>query len=239
MSSALPDPATVRTLFLDAGGVLVRPNFDRVAAALLERGIEVSARALDAAEARARKEMDRAAERVPTDSERNFVYFNLVLGQAGVRRSPEADAALVALKRYHDRHNLWEWVPPGVEAALAEMAGGGRRLVVVSNSNGTVRRLLERVGLARHFALVVDSAEEGVEKPDPRIFRTALERAGAAPEDVVHVGDMYEADVVGARSARLRAVLLDEAGLYPEADYPRIRSLGELAEHLRRPPAQK
>jgi putative hydrolase of the HAD superfamily len=71
-----------------------------------------------------------------------------------------------------------------------------------------------------------------VEKPDPRLFRLALQRAGAAPEEAVHVGDLYEVDVVGARAAGIRAILLDPAGLYPEADCPRVRSLGELAAHM-------
>jgi putative hydrolase of the HAD superfamily len=233
---ALPDPGRVRTVFLDAGGVLVRPNFERVAAALAREGVTAPAGSLAVAEVRARREMDVPPSRVPTDAERNFAYFNLVLARAGIERSERTDAALRALREWHDRHNLWEWVPPGVEEALARMEGAGRRLVVVSNSNGTVRHLLDRLGLLPRFALVVDSREEGAEKPDPRIFEAALERSGASADEVVHVGDMYEMDVVGARASGIRPILLDEGDLYPDVDCPRVRSLGEVAAHLSRPP---
>jgi putative hydrolase of the HAD superfamily len=79
---------------------------------------------------------------------------------------------------------------------------------------------------------MLDSQLEGVEKPDPRLFELALEQAGGRPETTLHVGDFYWIDVQGARAAGLRAVLLDSAGLYPEADCPRIRSLGELPDLL-------
>ncbi len=48
----------------------------------------------------------------------------------------------------------------------------------------------------------------------------------------MHVGDLYHVDVIGARAAGLRAVLLDAAGLYEGYDCPRIGSLGELADLL-------
>jgi FMN phosphatase YigB (HAD superfamily) len=48
-----------------------------------------------------------------------------------------------------------------------------------------------------------------VEKPDPRIFRLALERAGVGPDEAVYVGDLYSVDIRGARAAGIEAVLLD------------------------------
>ncbi len=73
---------------------------------------------------------------------------------------------------------------------------------------------------------------EGVEKPDPRLFLLALERLGASPGEAVHVGDFYSVDVVGARAAEVRPILVDEADLYPDADCPRVRSLADLAGHF-------
>lgn len=67
-----------------------------------------------------------------------------------------------------------------------------------------------------------------MEKPDPRLFEIALERSGARRDETLHVGDLYHVDVLGARAAGLRAALVDEAGLYPNADCLRIRSLAEL-----------
>jgi putative hydrolase of the HAD superfamily len=229
----LPDPATVRTLLLDAGGVLVRPDFQRVAGALSAQGVSVSAARLRAAEAPAKRELDRpVGEGTQTDEERGWVYFNLLLRHAGIAPSAATDAALAELKAWHDLHCLWDDVPEGVGTALRRLRAAGLRMAVVSNSNGTVRLLLERLGFLGLFEEVLDSAVEGIEKPDPRIFRLALERLGASPGEALFVGDIYHVDVVGGRAAGLRVVMVDEAGLYGDADCPRVRSLVELANHL-------
>jgi len=229
----LPDPASVRALLLDAGGVLVRPNFARVAGALRVRGVAADAAALAAVEPGVKKEIDRPpAPGFRTDAERAFRYFDLVLARAGIARSAATDEALAELKAYHDRVCLWEDVAGGVRAALERFRRAGLRLAVVSNSNGTLRLLLDRLGLTAAFEVVLDSAVEGVEKPDPRLFRRALDGLGADAEAAVHVGDLYHVDVIGARAAGIRPVLVDEAGLYPDADCPRVSSLAGLAAHL-------
>jgi putative hydrolase of the HAD superfamily len=229
----LPDPATVRALLLDAGGVLVRPSFARVAEALRARGVAADPGALAAAEPRVKKALDRPpSPGFATDAERGWHYFNLVLSEAGIARSPATDAALLELKAWHDRHCLWEDVLEGVRPSLERFRAAGLRLAAVSNSNGTLRRLFDRLGFTPAFDVILDSQVEGVEKPDPRIFRLALERLGEEAGAALHVGDFYHVDVVGARAAGVRAVLVDEAGLYPEADCPRVRSLAELAGHL-------
>jgi putative hydrolase of the HAD superfamily len=221
----------LETLFLDAGGVLVNPNWTRVGEALARHGVRAPAAALAAAEPRAKLELDRPPHVQATDDDsRGWLYFNLVLAHAGIPRSAATDAALAELREYHARFNLWESVPPEVPEALERLRGAGLRLVVVSNANGTLRRHFERLGLSGRVDHLFDSYEEGVEKPDPRFFRIALERSGAVAEHTLHVGDLYEVDVVGARAAGLRAVLFDVAGLYPDRDCTRVASLTALAD---------
>jgi len=227
------DKPAVETLFLDAGGVLVLPNWTRVSQALAPRGVSVSPGALERADAFARHELDAPETmRATNDAQRGWHYFNLVLKHAGVVLSDATDAALAELKAYHETENLWEQVPPDVPASLGRLHALGLKLVVVSNANGKLRFLMERLGLAPAFDVMLDSHVEGVEKPDPRLFRIALERSGGRPETTLHVGDLYHVDVVGARAAGLRAVLFDAADLYPDADCPRVRSLTELADGL-------
>ena len=72
----------------------------------------------------------------------------------------------------------------------------------------------------------------GAEKPDPRFFEIALGRAGANPENTLHVGDMYFVDVQGARAAGIRAVLIDRGGLQQDRDCPRFADLNGLATAL-------
>jgi putative hydrolase of the HAD superfamily len=92
---------------------------------------------------------------------------------------------------------------------------------VISNSNGTIRRILERLGLLGLVDVVLDSQEEGVEKPHPAIFERALARCGVAPADAAYVGDLYSIDVLGARRCGLRPVLLDPGGHWGERDCER------------------
>ncbi len=222
-----------QTVFLDAGGVLVGPNWQRASDALARHGVVVGASALAAAEPAVKRQLDVGPTvRRTTDEQRGFLYFDLILTGAGVPLSPATYAALAELKAFHDVENTWDAVPDEVVPVLTRLRAAGLRIVVVSNTNGTIRRMFERVGLASRVDLIVDSHEEGVEKPDPRLFRIAMERSGATAEATIHCGDLYEVDVVGARSAGLAAVLLDAAGLYPSADVPRVATLTEYADAL-------
>jgi putative hydrolase of the HAD superfamily len=158
----------------------------------------------------------------------------MILERAGIPRSDLTAAALTELHTYHQAHNLWELVPDGVRPALTALRGRGLTLVVVSNANGTLRAHLDRIGLSTYLDHVVDSCDEGVEKPDPRLFEIALARSQARAASTIHVGDIYQVDVVGARAAGIRPVLLDETGQHPEADCARVGSLGELVERVQR-----
>lgn len=104
--------------------------------------------------------------------------------------------------------DAWETYPE-VDAVLGELRRDGLRLAVVSNWDERLPGLIERLGLARHFAAVVYSQEIGAEKPDRRIFAAALERLGLPPARVLHVGDRRRQDLEGARAVGMRALLLD------------------------------
>ncbi len=223
----------LKTVFLDAGGVLVYPNWTRISDALRARGVDVEPAALARAEPHAKKKIDvRQTINATNDAGRGWLYFNLIFEHAGVPAGADVDAALEELHAYHRSTNLWELVPPGVAPALAALRQRGLKLTIVSNANGKLRVLFDRLALAGCVDCLLDSHDEGVEKPDPRFFEIALERSGARRESTIHVGDLYHVDVEGARAAGLRGVLLDEAGLYPDVDCPRVRSLQELVEQI-------
>jgi putative hydrolase of the HAD superfamily len=80
------------------------------------------------------------------------------------------------------------------------------RLGVVSNFYGNLEAVCYGVGLASLFAVLVDSHCVGAKKPDPAIFRAALEPLGAEPDSTVFVGDSLRRDREGARRAGLRFV---------------------------------
>ena len=220
----------ITTLLLDVGGTLVTPNFERIAAEYAADGVLVEARVLERAEAEARLASDRG-DGVRRHADTWLSYMLNIAHYAGVERPPAA--AFERLRVYHDTTNLWECVIEGTEAAL-EALSRRYRLGVVSNANGTVRRKLERVGLGGFFELVVDSAEEGIEKPDARLFHVALERLGARPEHAAYVGDLFKVDVVGALAAGLHPILIDPRGAHADKTCDRVAALGEVEAVLAR-----
>ncbi len=225
---------SLRTVFLDAGGVLLFPNWIRISETLARHGVTVEPAALATADPIARKQIDdQSTIAVTNDSKRGWLFFNLILTAAGVPLSDATAAALDELHEYHRERNLWELVPSGVLPALLALSALGLRLTVVSNANGTLCAHMERLGLARHVHCVLDSHDFGVEKPDPRLFEIALDRSAADASTTIHVGDLYQVDVVGARAAGVRGVLLDPQGLYDGVDCPRIRSLDELVTRIK------
>lgn len=138
---------------------------------------------------------------------------------------PSPFAAAELFERFA-QPDAWE-VYPEVPEALEELAGEGLALAVVSNWDDRLPRLLAALELAPRFGVVVYSAAEGVEKPDPRIFSTALARLGVEPAAAVHVGDSRREDAEGATAAGMQALLLDRhAGRGDLAD------LTELPERL-------
>ena len=96
--------------------------------------------------------------------------------------------------------------------ALAELRALGVRLVCVSNWDYSLPDVLARVGLADELDGVVTSAAVGARKPDPRLFEAALEVAGCAADEALHVGDTPTEDVEGAKAAGIRALLIDRDG---------------------------
>lgn len=105
---------------------------------------------------------------------------------------------------------------PEVPRVLDRLRADGHRIAVVSNWDcGLVDHLRELDLLDRVDDLVM-SAPAGFAKPDPRIFRLALERLAAPPESALHVGDDPVADLRGAREAGLAALLVDRDGRHPE-----------------------
>jgi len=231
-SSAAPG-RVVETLFLDAGGVLVYPNWARIAETLARHGVVAAASALASADVRVRWQLDcRENAHARSDQARNIRYFELLREEAGIAGSASADAAFAELLRYHAERNLYELVPDDVIPALARLRALGLRLVLVSNANGTVHAQMHRLGLAPYLSQVLDSQCEGVEKPDPEIFRRALARSGATAETTVHVGDLYYVDVMGARAAGIEGWLFDAGRLYNDVDCPRVATLAELCDRM-------
>jgi len=91
----------------------------------------------------------------------------------------------------------------GAIETLASLRARGIELAVVSNWDVGLAEHLERIGIDTLFSAVVTSAEAGAAKPDPTVFRVALDRLAVRPDRALHVGDEQE-DEHGAAAAGMR-----------------------------------
>jgi HAD superfamily hydrolase (TIGR01509 family) len=115
---------------------------------------------------------------------------------------------------------------------FAELRERGVQLIVVSNADGTVGRKLANAGFGDAFDVVLDSHDVGFEKPDPRIFEVALQHAGCASSEALHVGDLPPADYVGAQAAGCHACIVDPYGDWIGAKFPTTPDLATLCREL-------
>jgi putative hydrolase of the HAD superfamily len=114
---------------------------------------------------------------------------------------------------------------PEVPEVLAELRRRGRRLVVASNWDASLPQTLSTLGLLRELDGVVTSAQCGAPKPEPPVFRQALELAGVPAAEALHVGDSPVEDLTGARRSGIEAVLIARGGRPPAPGFPSIDSL--------------
>jgi putative hydrolase of the HAD superfamily len=101
---------------------------------------------------------------------------------------------------------------PETVEVLQALRARGHPLAIVSNWDVSLRDVLDRAGLTPLLDAIVISAELGAAKPSPRPFAAALQALGAPAEGAVHVGDTHAEDVVGARAAGVRPVLVARDG---------------------------
>jgi HAD superfamily hydrolase (TIGR01509 family) len=198
----------------------LRMNSAAIVTALSARGIRVGTDAIRRAEHRARVRLDADfTSGVSTESgETHGRYLRYLLAGVGVTDAHTVQGMVEWRRSYNPPVGLWNTPDPEAEPALRFLRERGVPGAVISNSNGSIRRILTELGLARDLEFVLDSGELGIEKPDPRIFRLALDRAGVEPAAAVYVGDLYSIDVLGARAVGMDAVLLDPGGCWGSRD---------------------
>jgi putative hydrolase of the HAD superfamily len=203
--------AELHAVLLDAGGTLIHPDHEFILERLAAVGVAADEAAYAGAVEHAREVVARILQSgdIGTDETRIRAWFIALLGHLGcpLARMP---AVGDAIRRRHEEGRLWVRPVDGTRDMLEGLRDAGLRLAVVSNADGRVASYLEAAGLADAFEFILDSAIVGIEKPDPRIFQLACEKLGVEPHQTVYVGDIYEVDVLGARAAGIRAILLSD-----------------------------
>lgn len=222
----------LRAVFFDAGNTLLRMNYPVIAEHLAGRGRRVSVEQVEEAELRARVRLDpHLAPGASTESKTIAGrYLRFLLEYLGITDEAEIEGIARWWRGYNLPVGLWNQVDPEAPGALRRVKAAGLVAGVISNSNGSVRSILEETGLAEHLDFIIDSAVVGVEKPDPRIFRLGLRESAVTSEEAVYVGDLYSVDVLGARAAGLDGVLLDPRGYWRPRDCRLARGLDEAVD---------
>ena len=236
MSRVPPIPDPLECVLFDAVDTLLAPapSFQgRFVAVAAEHGVPLEEAAVDAALAAAAREAAWPDDWTDPATQRTFWlgFYREVLGALGHRGDgPQLAEALFLAFSDPAGYRLFDDVRP----ALDELAGRGVTLGLVSNFEPWLDEVLALQGIADRFAAVAVSGRLGVAKPDPRIFKAALDDAGADPGATVHVGDQPVDDVAGARAAGITPVLIDRYARHPETDGAhRVEDLLELVELVR------
>jgi putative hydrolase of the HAD superfamily len=221
-----PGPSRVRAVFFDFGGTLVegRPDIYAIWEPVLVRhGRRADRDRWNAAN-------DRALERLghllycTVGAHPNF-WDTVHAATLTELRIPDPGGTIVA--ELHEAAISPRPFPETLEV-LHALRAQGVALHVVSNNSDYLPETIRRLGWADLFESVTFSQEVGAEKPDGRVFATALGRARCAPEEALHIGDSFTADYEGARRAGLRAAWLSRDGRPPPAPALTVRDLREV-----------
>lgn len=236
-----PARPPVRAVIFDAGNTLLRMNYRVIAEHLGTRGRAASLEQVEEAELRARVRLDPHLAPGAGSTESTVThgrYLRYLLENLAITDEAEIEAIARWRRGYNPPVGLWTRADPEALAALRRVRAAGLVAGVISNSNGSVRAILEETGLAAHLDFIIDSSVVGVEKPDPRIFHLGLREAGVAAVEAVYVGDLYSVDVLGARAAGLDGILLDPRGFWAPRDCRLARGLADAVALALGSPAQ-
>lgn len=231
---------SLRALLLDVGNTLLteQPSrFELYARTARARGVDIDEPAMNALMRRAHHELPREVNGAWRYTDPWFeLYIERIFHDE--LRVPRAELPSLAHELFGHFSRPETFVLfPGVDALLERARALGLGVGIVSNWSPRLPGLLERLGLASRVDFIVCSAIERMEKPDRAIFEHALSLAGVAPSEALHAGDDLERDLLGARRAGLRSVLVDHARAHSGSSDergPRVTNLAELADVVER-----
>lgn len=136
----------------------------------------------------------------------------------------QLNEVLANLRPYYDVHRP----VPGIPELLADLRARGLKQAVVSNWPPSLKGFLDHHDLTRYFDLLVFSGQDGIKKPDPRIYRRVTDGLGVTAPECVFVGDHLSLDIVPTRKLGMQAIHFDPRHKHPVADaftVPELRTL--------------
>lgn len=231
----------MKAVFFDAGETLLAPHPSHpelFALVLGEHGHQVSVETVQATFAEMAPSfvavMDRMAVKMWSVSrEASLDFWGRIYGEALERLDvgdPDGRIFNALYERFtrYDSYRLFPECIPTLQACRE----AGLVVGLISNFEEWLEGMLIDMEIAHLFDYMVISGREGVEKPDPAIFRLALDRSGMAAEHSLYVGDHPKLDVEASEAVGMTAVLIDRKGHHPNFEGARIDSLDQLITML-------
>ena len=236
ISKATSKPGPIKAVFFDLSGTLLVMRRDKILRKVLaELQMEVSLESVHSAYVKVESSwLSVYGNRAITLEETEEAYRQKD-AQVFLRLFPDAtskDAERISSAARKRWPELEKTVPPvlypDAQPTLKRLSEDGYSLGLVSNAPPETAKVVESLGLQRYVRSVVTSGVVGYSKPHSEIFRIAMRKAGVEPQQTVHVGDVFESDIVGAWNAGITGILIDRDDSQVGVDCPRIRDLNEI-----------
>ncbi len=226
-----------KAVLFDFGDTLAStdpPYIFRVAERFRRAGYSISDEDFEHAYLRADCEIFKKhkAEGSMDSDEYNLWFFPFLCEFLGIEESTDEIRAKITSNTTPRR--FYRNALPGTQKILSYLKQKGYTLGIISNNDGFTARKCKDVDIHRYFDIIADSTNIGYAKPDPRIFEYVLKTLDLEPEDCLHVGDLYGADVLGAKNAGIEVVWLNYRGIniMDDTETVQIEELCELMEML-------
>ena len=230
----------IKAVFFDLYQTLVhyQPTQAELEAQALESlGIKTTAQAMDRPILTANEFMaQQLAKRPLSKRTREEVaalyieYQRIVLNEAGINAEEKVLMRLLgAMQNARMDLVLFEDTLP----VLTDLKARGLVTGLISNIEKNMTEAIQKMGISSQLDIVVTSQDAGAVKPQPEIFRFALQKGNIKPAEALYVGDQYQVDVLGANAAGMKGILLDRVDYYqPRPDCPVITGLKEVIEYV-------
>lgn len=226
---------SIDIVFFDAGETLIHPHpsFPELFATVCRRhDVDVRAADVESVQERLAPHLidlaeDTGVTQPSLDPDDSLVFWTFLYRRFLEELGVEDDGLPQALYNTFSDSASYK-VFDDVLPVLTALEESGYRLGLISNFEGWLQNILVEQELGESFDVTVISGLEGIEKPDPAIYRLAIERAAVEPSRAVHVGDSVTMDVEPALEVGINAVLLDRVGRYRHEGHVAIASLEDL-----------
>ncbi len=220
----------IKAIFFDIGNTLFFYNYEFLRGLLEERyQVDVTNEELEATSRIIQRSFGEMVKQGMPHAEIAYEAYKKWFRSIGIS-DERIDHIIQTINAHPFKHLFWAKMEEGAIDTLKWFLDRGYQLGVISNAEGQIERLIKHAGIEDCFQIILDSHEVGYHKPDERIFKKALKKLKVNANEAVHVGDLIEADVIGARAAGIEPILIDRDNSHADIDCLKVRKLRELTE---------